>query len=392
MSAPNDQQVKVKQDEVYVDAQPYAAGRQPPRVLHTVYDLSQGGCERLLQTLANRLPDYEVQPYFYVYGTDTITGMGAEILAAGLPIFAYRCRPGWDWRLVRHLVATIKDQGITHLHTHDFGAMTYGALAKLFCPNLRLVHTEHTLHLWLPIKRRRLLYSLASRLFDRIICVSAYVAAEINRRCHLKRNQCQVIANGIASASFAKAPRYLRGPLEIINVSRISPEKNLQHTLVALRQLADLNIPFHFTHIGSGAEDLTQQLQDFVATNGLSNQVSFLGFCADVKPYLARAHVFVSSSLEECHPVAVLESLAAGCSNFCSAIPAHVALGSDVVSLFALEDDSLCQQLAAFYRDPAAFGHLADGWQKTTGRYELDRMVAAYASVYTNRGCHGDPR
>jgi glycosyltransferase involved in cell wall biosynthesis len=51
-------------------------------------------------------------------------------------------------------------------------------------------------------------------------------------------------------------------------------------------------------------------LQRQIDRDGLANHVQLRGFVQDVRTHLARAHVFVSSSLSEGLPLSVLEAMA----------------------------------------------------------------------------------
>jgi glycosyltransferase involved in cell wall biosynthesis len=358
------------------------------RTLHLVEYLNQGGIERVLESLARHTPRDRIALSFYTYESERIEGMGAEISALGLPVFHGKKRPGYDLRLLGRLVRVVKERGIDVVHTHDFGPMEYAVALKLRFPRLRLVHTHHTLHHFLPVRRYRAFFQATSLLYDAILCVSPHVRSELSRHCPLARAKLRTVCNGVDAAALAPAGgnrRLAKGAkaLRLVGVSRISPEKNLLHTLEALRDLRRRGIAFEYHHAGSGTAKEERRVKDFVRRHDLARHVHWHGFVTDVRPVLAKGDVFVSSSRTEGHPVAVLEAMASGKVCVLSDIPPHRDLAPGSAVLFPLEKGALADRLRAIAKTPKSYRSLVERARKeVVSRYSIEATVDQYCRAY----------
>lgn len=95
----------------------------------------------------------------------------------------------------------------------------------------------------------------------------------------------------------------------IISVGRLSPEKNHRLLLQAF-VLLNRNRPCRLILVGEGKERIA--LEDFVESNGLSQQVTFVGYTSDPFAWLMRAQLAVCSSIYEGLCNAIIEALGCG--------------------------------------------------------------------------------
>jgi glycosyltransferase involved in cell wall biosynthesis len=102
------------------------------------------------------------------------------------------------------------------------------------------------------------------------------------------------------------------GATLFVNVSRLSPEKRPLTLLREFAEVAKISPSYHLLLVGSGAS--SRQLKRLVGELGLINQVSFAGAITPeyIPDYLTAADVFVTASVSEVHPLAVIEAMAAG--------------------------------------------------------------------------------
>ena len=96
----------------------------------------------------------------------------------------------------------------------------------------------------------------------------------------------------------------------VVSVGRFAPEKGHRHLIEALNLLKQQDITWQCTFLGEG--ELEAELRALVAEYGLSNQVTFPGFCEDVFSVLLTADVFVLPSLHESSPNALIEAMGIG--------------------------------------------------------------------------------
>lgn len=356
------------------------------RVLHLVEYLYQGGIERLLEQVARHTPRETASLCFFAYQVPAKdAGIARELEASGVPLYTYDKRAGYDLKLLAELIRVVEFHGIEAIHTHDYGPMEYAVALKLRFPRLQLVHTHHSVHYFLRFKRYIALFQLYSQFYSKIICVSDYVREQLASHCPLSRRKLCTIYNGVDLEAFAAPePLKVQSPLRLVSVSRISPEKNLRHTLKALSRLRDAGIDFVFHHAGSGDPAEEKKIAKLIERHELKDKVHFHGFLADVRPLLAKGDIFISSSLTEGHPVAVLEAMAGGKLCLVSDIPAHRLLSNEALVFFPLRGNALFERLRAIARSPKDYIAVAEKARaEVSEKFSLARMLQAYAAVYT---------
>lgn len=96
----------------------------------------------------------------------------------------------------------------------------------------------------------------------------------------------------------------------IVSVGRFAPEKGHRYLVEALNLLKQQNVAWRCTFLGEG--ELEAELRALVEEYGLSDQITFPGFCEDVFSVLLTAAVFVLPSLHESSPNALIEAMGIG--------------------------------------------------------------------------------
>lgn len=356
-------------------------------VLHLVEYLYLGGIERLLEQLALNSGD-KANIHFFTYETQTLSGIGKEIAQHGFPVYTYKKKAGRDWKLIGELIKIIKENNIQVVHTHDFGPVEYAVILKLRFPRLKLIHTQHTIIHFVRHRKYTMFFQFASFFYDKIIAVSEYNAQTIKEHCPLmKKKALTVIANGVDTDIFK--PSGLEAEkkiLKLVNIARISNEKNLSYLLNTCRQLNESGIPFIFHHAGTGkSPEMLAKIHQFIEDNQLQEKVILHGYTNDAKSILDLGDIFISASHTEGHPVAVLEAMACEKLCFCSDISPHRELGDSVI-LFDKEDElSLFNALKTVYEEKAEFdigSKMKLGRENVVHKYSIEQMVQNYVEQY----------
>ena len=96
----------------------------------------------------------------------------------------------------------------------------------------------------------------------------------------------------------------------IVSVGRFAPEKGHRYLIEALNVLNRDDIAWRCTFLGNG--ELEPELRALTAEYGLSERVTFPGFCEDVFSVLLTADLFVLPSLHESSPNALIEAMGIG--------------------------------------------------------------------------------
>lgn len=133
-------------------------------------------------------------------------------------------------------------------------------------------------------------------------------------------DQISVVPPGRNLEAFTRVRERLVEPAQIegvppsarvaLTVGRLTPIKGLDYLLTAWQVVASAVPDVTLVIVGNGEREA--ELKTQAAALGLAGRVVFAGFRTDVPALLARADLFVLSSLWEGLPMAVIEAMAAG--------------------------------------------------------------------------------
>lgn len=221
------------------------------------------------------------------------------------------------------------------------GALLLGRLPLRGVRTLFTVHSMFKLYNW----RTKVLTVVAAMLASHVSFVSAAGLESFPAILRaLKRERIHLIVNGIdpakidasLAASPVSAPRR-DGQIRLVNVGRLIGAKHQAWLLELMARL-----PENFTLVIVGDGPLRGDLEAQAKRLGLSGgRVRFTGqvYRAEVFREMAAADVFVSSSVREGMPVAVLEAMAARMPVVLSDIGPHAEIGRGGPSVRVLPHD-----------------------------------------------------
>ena len=122
-----------------------------------------------------------------------------------------------------------------------------------------------------------------------------------------------VIPYGINLRPLAELePKKIEVPVRLIAVSRLAPNKRIDHAIEATRLLNAQKIEAHLTIVGGGEEEA--RLKQQALATGLGEKIAFAGLLSekDKDGLLRRSHLLVHTSLREGWGLNVLEANAMG--------------------------------------------------------------------------------
>jgi glycosyltransferase involved in cell wall biosynthesis len=107
-------------------------------------------------------------------------------------------------------------------------------------------------------------------------------------------------------------PKPLKAPLRLITVSRLAPNKRVEHAVQALHLLGRRNIEAHLTIVGAG--DYEPEIRRAVADLQLGRRVAFTGAVseADKERLMRESHLLLHASIREGWGLNVIEANAMG--------------------------------------------------------------------------------
>lgn len=351
------------------------------RVIHVTQGLDVGGLEKLLVEFARHADRMRFALHVVSLGGRGV--LAKDVEAQGWPVTALDepagLRPGLIVRLARFL----RDVGADVVHTHDDRQLIHGTFAARLARVPRVIHTRHGRSPNLTPRQMRLV-ALAARRTNRFVCVS-HEAARLSAGQGVPRQKLRTIWNGIDIEHFTYEGPKPRGPAVL--VARLSPEKDVGTLLRAAALVVRAEPAFRLEIAGDGS--CLPELQQCVREFGLEKCVTFLGQVHNVHEVLARAGLFVLSSLSEGVSLTLLEAMARGLPVVATDVggnPEVVSAGETGLLVPAANPGALAAAILRIWRDPeSAQGMGVASRRRVELFFEVRRMVAEYEVLYEGR-------
>ena len=232
---------------------------------------------------------------------------------------------------------------------------------------------------------------------DAVVAVSEGVADDLAAHFGIPRDRITVVYNPVVSGSLKEKaaapidhPWLASGaPPVVLSAGRLHPTKDyptLIRSFARLRQVREARLLI----LGSGKNDeetarRRAELIELAAELGVSEDVDLPGFVPNPLPYMARAAVFVLSSLWEGFGNVLVEALACGCpvvSTDCPSGPAEILDHGRYGRLVPVGDDSaMAEAIAATLKSPPD----RDVLRAHGALFTVDRAVDAYLDLLLSR-------
>jgi glycosyltransferase involved in cell wall biosynthesis len=352
--------------------------RRRLNVAHLTHSLDMGGAEKLLVEFARHTDRRRFNPC--VVSLTTRGVLADEIEATGCPVIALDAGNGFRPGLFFKLAQLFRQRQIDVVHTHDDRPHIYGTVAALLAGVPRVIHMRHGQGLHLSARQRRLVNFLA-RFADRFVCVSrdsARLAVEQG----VPASKVCTIWNGIDTTRFVN--RGPRGDGPVVIVARLVPEKDMETLLRAADLVRREDASFRLEIAGDGV--CLPQLRACAADLKLDGCVRFLGQTRDVAAVLARAQLFVLSSISEGVSLTLLEAMATGLAVVATNVggnPEVVADGETGLLVPPRDPAALAVAILNLRRNTGERTRLGlAGRERVEEHFDVRRMVANYEELY----------
>lgn len=314
--------------------------------------LGFGGTERVFISVADYLAQTHAWSIDFV--VDQIAGHETEqiVVRKGFRLIGLTAPRTWKSILPFHkyLRAEKPDVVISAYTETNAAALFSNALNQFKTTMIITEHASLDEH-WArkPRLRRLMLEGIVRyvyRLADRVTCVSHGMARQLGRR--LKKPSVGCIHNPVRFAQRTRSVALARAALGIdtatpmvLAVGRISVQKNYLMLLQAVKHLDPAN-PVNLYIVGGVFEhEEKRALDQFIAAQGLADQVHFVDFTHEVHAYYEAADMLVLSSAWEGFGNVLVEALAFGLpivSTNCNFGPAEILADGEYGTLVAVND------------------------------------------------------
>jgi len=293
--------------------------------------------------------------------------------------------------LVERVIGLVDGLGIGILHSSEFRTNLIVLRCRKLRPSLKIVATAHG---WIANdmrgKFKTLLDRALLRRFDRVIAVSDAVRRRLphwwipDRRVCVIHNALMLDSYGRGLGARAKPATGRDGPVRLLAVGRLSPEKGLDLLLRAIAELAPSYPQLRLTIAGTGPQEhslrlLTQELN-------LTEKAKFIGYVTDMPKLYHQSDLVVQSSLTEGLPNVMLEAAYLGVP-----VVATDAGGTREVIVHGVNGwlvpvgsvAALVAGLRRYLEKPDEFRVMANtGRQRVEAQFSIDSRTVAQTLLY----------
>jgi glycosyltransferase involved in cell wall biosynthesis len=375
------------------------ATEAPIRLLTIVPTLLCGGTENQAIALARSLHEKGVR--VEIACLRQVGPFVDEIKARGIPLTEYRFSRFFSLsalvqkaRLVRHMMK----RRIDVMHAYSFYGNVFGIIpARLAATPVVIASIRDRGAYLTPLQKK--VQRFVCRFADCVLVNAEAVKDWLTSEGYDAAN-IVVIPNGVEMTRFGAlpAPGHIRAELGVgdgaplvMVVSRITPQKGLEHFLEAARMLAPRFPDARFAVVGY-ANPAEQQYEEGLKASaqrlGLSDRVIFTGLRRDVPELLAAATVSVMPSLNEALSNVLLESMAAGAPTVATRVggtPEAIADGVTGLLVEPGDSEALAGSIARLVEDPPLANRLGRAArQHIEDRYSVETMVHATQQLYAD--------
>ncbi|MEQ1516400.1 MAG: glycosyltransferase [Usitatibacteraceae bacterium] len=360
-------------------------------ILFINHSLGTGGIETMIVDLIRLLPADKFAPEVAVFQSGG--SLEEVLLSRDVPIHHLHKKAGVDFELVARLRRLVKDRNISVLHSHNFSAWLYSALAARSIGGICHVHTEHS---GVEASRRR--YFAArwlSRITDHVVAVSRHVQDVMIRDIGISPSCTRLIHNGVNTCRFAPDTAVRAKARETLGLSdddfvigivaRLAPIKNHSLLLRAFALLqVDLPMRKRLLIVGEGAE--RSRLEALARQLGIDGLTHFLGDQRKTEALFNAMDVYALSSISEGMNLTLLEAMSSGLPVVATAVGGNVEIVEQEISGFlvplneAAEMGHRLHQLAMDRTLREKFGNA--GRANTVSRFNEKTMIDQYLTLY----------
>ncbi|CAH6806641.1 putative Glycos_transf_1 domain-containing protein [Vibrio chagasii] len=211
------------------------------------------------------------------------------------------------------------------------------------------------------------------RRIDKVVSCSGSVSDYTSDKYNLSS---YVIRNGVDESKYAKEELSVGKKLILVSVGVLNKRKNVIETLEAFSSLDDKNMELWV--VGDGP-DYARLVDSYIKDN-----IKFLGRIDNVRAVLNKSDVYVSSSLGEGLPMAMLEAMSEGLTYIVSDIPPHneinkMSPGAGIV--YEGSEKGLANEISRLSRLTIS-DYKRSSINSYTDNFTNEKMASEYLSFY----------
>jgi glycosyltransferase involved in cell wall biosynthesis len=354
-------------------------------VAQMIGELPVGGAERLFVDLFNAI---DCEDKFVVLLRRP--GPGPSLIGDlddGTPVYQVPVRKRYLPVDLMRLAKFLRSMRCDVVHSHMFWANLYGAIAAHLARVPVVVTSEHGRNEWKRARHRWAERHVISRVADRRLCVSEDIL------------RCRRDVDGVPGHLLEVLPNGTRIPeravdrdhpdLVIGSVGRLITAKDFPTLVQAAAILLARGYSVRTEIVGEGPE--RDSIQRAIDEAGVGASVTLVGNQDNVSEWLSKWSVFVSSSVQEGQPIALLEAMAHGLPCVATAVggvPDTMRNGTDGLIVMPGDAVALADAIAGLIDDRTRMRQLGDSArQRAIDDFSIDALAQRCVTTYRHALC-----
>ncbi|MFA5373693.1 MAG: glycosyltransferase family 4 protein [Candidatus Omnitrophota bacterium] len=297
------------------------------------------------------------------------------------------------------LYRVFRETGFDVVHTHTAKAGALARIAAYFAGVPAIIHTPHGHNFYGYFNA---FFSVLVRIIEKLLgCFTdrIMVLTELEKSDHIKyrvanRGKLVLISQGLDLSGFDPDNKNNISVKESLGISgnflvagfvgRLEPVKGPQYFIKAAKKILEKREGVKFVLSGEGS--LRRELEEAVASWGLSEQIVFLGWQENIPGIMSAMDMLVLPSLNEAVGIVLIEAQSLGIPVVASnvgGIPEVVKDGQTGLLVAQADPDALAQAMLKLLSDPAlrrSMSGSALAWCRD--RFKAEAMVDKVTRMY----------
>lgn len=370
------------------------------KILFIIPGLSAGGAEKVLITILKNMDysRYDVELLLIFNSGVYFEQIPAQVKISIVYPEADSLRQKIDFSLYYRLKTTLFEQSsvlhalkskrydviISFLEGRALKAHSY--IVSRAKKNITWVHTDMVKnHYTNDISMTEALERKAYSMMDDVVFVSKDSMAQFNKLGYSVKNK-RVVYNPIEKdfiQSFIQNGTSTQRVFTIVLCGRLEKVKAYDRMIRVARRLKENGYTFHVNFIGDGSE--RESLTTLIDNLDLADNVSLLGFKSPPYPEMAKADLFVSTSLAEGYPVNICEAICLGLpivATRCAGTTEILSENENVALLAEQDDDSIYECVKKMMTDETFRQECAHNAMIASRRFDIQRTMEEIYSFF----------